>query len=151
MKLKRVYKPDPAAGEGRPPGPDPAEIRARRALGEIPRREAERALGLVLDHVAVLRAKARQNFSTKLVEQGVVEGWLTAGRGLIVLHGPPETAYRVRRGPGHYCRHCGDALEGEAAARAHVAAAHAGQASPDPAHPGGYERLNHFEGEKVED
>lgn len=83
----------------------------------------------------------RQNLSTRLVEKGVSEGWLSLSRGEIVIHqerGVRDVKLRIVRGPGRYCCHCGEELADEQTARAHVAAEHEGDDSPDAENPSGY-------------
>lgn len=99
-------------------------------------------------------ASAEQHFSTTLVEAGVSQGFISAGKGRLVLHAKPEDLhYTVKRGPGHYCCHCGESLPdaaafvspGVTAGMQHVAAMHPGKASPDAGNPAGYERLHHYD------
>lgn len=117
----------------------------------------------VVAGVRVLRAGARQNFSTRLVPRAVAEGWLTLSRGQIIVHaapgargapddqsgreaaGAPDLVYRIVRGPGYWCCHCGAALDNDKAAQAHLAAAHKDQPSPDENWPAGFACLNHYE------
>lgn len=96
-----------------------------------------------LDHVKVLRAGARQNFSPSVLTEGFLEGWLTASDGEITFQGPPLTVYRVLRTPGFYCRHCDARPADTADAQAHSLAAHG--------EPSAYERLNHYECERGSD
>lgn len=112
-----------------------------------------------LDHVEVYHtgARAEQNFSTALVEAAIREGWMSIGGGKLVLDVKPERLiYAIRRGPGHYCCHCGTHLsdanqrvpghEGNlTVGMQHVAEAHPNTPSPDPGNPAGYCRLNHYE------
>lgn len=98
-----------------------------------------------LDHIKVLRAGPRQRFSTGLVEAAVVEGWMTLGGGRIALDTRPPLTYKILRVPGHYCCHCGAKLDGDDAARAHIAAAHAGLPSPDKSNPAGYELIHCYD------
>jgi len=95
-----------------------------------------------------------QNFSTRLVEALAALGFLSLSRGKIVLHAQPEDLnYTIKRGPGHYCCHCGEALPeaasivspGVTAGMKHVAEKHPGKPSPDASNPAGYMRLNEYE------
>ncbi len=92
---------------------------------------------------------AAQNFSRRLVEAAVSEGWMTLSRGKLTLHAKPEDlTYTIKRGPGHYCCHCGEKLESDATgagARTHIAEKHAGSESPDKQWPHGYAVLNAYE------
>lgn len=94
-----------------------------------------------LDHVALAHTgvKPKQNFSDRLVHGALAEGWASISKGKLVLHvEPEELTYTVQRAPGLYCCHCGERQGDQLVARAHVAAAHAGVASPDKANPAGY-------------
>jgi len=58
----------------------------------------------------------------------------------------------VRRAPGHYCCHCGEALpnanqldDGVSLGTKHVRSRHAGEKSPDANNLSGYERINHYD------
>jgi len=109
-----------------------------------------------LSHIEVKHTgtSAAQNFSDRLVNAGLAEGWITLGKGKLVLHGKPEDlTYAVLRVPGYYCCHCKVALPdagrivapGVTAGMQHVAEAHPDKESPDKGNPAGYCRLNHFE------
>lgn len=123
MHIKRLYEKD--------------------AAGELALRDGKP----VVAGVRLLKAGARQNFSTRLVPRAVAEGWLTLSRGQIIVHaaGAPDLVYRIVRGPGYWCCHCGCALENDRAAQAHLAAAHKDQPSPDENWPAGFACLNHYE------
>jgi len=95
--------------------------------------------------VQVLRAGARQHFSPGIIEGGVAEGWLSMGKGKLVIQGEDGAiVYRIARTPGHYCCHCQKAVDDGSGGQAHVAAAHAGKVSPDPSNPAGYRRDNFY-------
>jgi hypothetical protein len=90
-----------------------------------------------------------QNFSRRLVDAGLAEGWLSLSKGILTLHTTQEDlTYTILRTPGLYCCHC-DAALGEdasgAAGRAHVAAVHPGEPSPDAQHPAGYRHVHAYE------
>lgn len=103
-----------------------------------------------LDHIQVIHTgvDAEQHFSKRMVDKGVAEGWITLGGGKLTLHAKPEDLeYTILRPPGRWCVHCGVKLEDDQsgeAARAHVAAHHAGVASPDPRYPAGYAYPTHY-------
>jgi hypothetical protein len=101
--------------------------------------------GTKLDHIKVLRAGPKQRFSTGLVEKAVTEGWMTLGGGKIALDTKPPLSYKIARAPGLYCCHCGAAQGDSDEARAHIAADHAGEPSPDPSNPAGYERSHSYD------
>lgn len=74
-------------------------------------------MGLMLrkkrDGTHALRADPpqRHHFSTKFVQEGAVEGWITLGAGKVTLHlSDGDVAYRILRGPGAYCLHCGERI-----------------------------------------
>lgn len=52
-----------------------------------------------------------QNFSHRLVEQAIVEGWASLDGDRLTLRGQPEDlAYTVRRSPGYYCTSTGERI-----------------------------------------
>ena len=94
--------------------------------------------------IQLLHAGPRQNFSARILERGVAEGWISMGEGKVVLRTIPPTAYRILRTPGYYCCHCQKALDDGPAGQAHIAAAHPGKASPDASNPAGYRKDNFY-------
>ena len=91
----------------------------------------------------------KQKFSSKLVKTGQDEHWLSVVGGKIILHAEGgDVPFVVLSIPGRYCCHCGikltDDTTGEAA-RQHVAAQHAGKASPDEQTPSGYVMQNYYD------
>lgn len=91
--------------------------------------------------VKILRAGARQNFSTKIIEQGVAEGWLSLGQGKITIKAEGgDVSYTIERAPGYYCCHCNEKLDDGTAGAAHVSEEHKDAESPDPGNPAGYRR-----------
>lgn len=102
---------------------------------------------------------AEQNFSERLVNSGVAEGWITLGGGKLTIKAEPENlVYTILRGPGHYCCHCGQPITDAAllvdrepsGARiprglVHVIEAHGQAKSPDPSNPSGYRKVNGYE------
>jgi hypothetical protein len=129
MLLKRLYdKPADWEPERAPDG---------RLLNPLP------VVGLSLHHTGTHK---EQNFSRRLVEAGLAQGWVSMAKGQLILHTEDEDlTYTIVRPPGQYCCHCqadvGDDPSGQAG-RDHVAQAHAGAASPDPANPAGF-RMSH--------
>jgi len=95
--------------------------------------------------IKILSAGPRQNFSENIIQLGMVEGWLTAGQGKIILHDADgqNHAYRIERLPGHYCCYCGMSLDG-GGRKKHVKADHRNEKSPDPNNPSGYRRDNFY-------
>lgn len=137
MLLKRIYK--------KPPGWE-AQRDARGNLLNTP----------PIDHVVVKHTgtHAEQNFTTRMVEAGLAEGFMSIAGGKLTLRAKPEDlVYTIKRGPGHYCCHCGVKLpdaaafvaDGVTAGMQHVADAHPGEKSPDAGNPAGYGRINYFE------
>ena len=101
-----------------------------------------------IDHFTVVHTgtHAEQNFSTRMIERGVAEGWATVGEGKLTLKCDPEAlVYAIKRGPGFYCCHCARRLEDASSSAAHVAAEHEGKKSPDASNPAGYSRINQYE------
>jgi len=98
-------------------------------------------------------APDEHHFSPKFVTNGMAEGWISIIKGTIILHTVDgDVVYRIVRGPGAYCCHCGIKVgEGPSASRAEVTArsAHAEECcngTPHPTEwPDGYEVINHYE------
>jgi len=150
MLLKRIYK--------KPPGWT-AKRNVRDGDGKL--KDPSRPEGELLNPTPIEHFEVRhtgthpeQNFSTGMVDAGLAEGWMAIAQGKLTLRAKPEDlVYAIKRGPGHYCCHCGEKLPDAAAFVApkitagmqHVAAVHAGKKSPDEGNPAGYLRLNHYE------
>jgi hypothetical protein len=99
--------------------------------------------GVAVAHTGV---DAEQNFSERLVTLAIAEGWVSISKGKLVLHSVSEDLrYTINRAPGFYCTHCGEKQDSAEAAKAHIAAAHAGKPSPDRTNPAGYEKVNSYE------
>jgi hypothetical protein len=90
-----------------------------------------------------------QNFSRRMVDAGLQEGWMSMSRGKLTMHTDAEDLeYTILKMPGTYCVHCEAKLDddpGGASNRAHVTEAHGDAPSPDPAHPAGYRVTNAYE------
>lgn len=120
----------------------------------------------VCTHVSVKHTGSSldQNFSSRLVAQAMAEGWMSLSGGQLTVKADPEDLrYDVLRGPGYYCVHDGKEIPVSNLARderlrtgmGRLAAAEAkaylkangfeGVTSPNPAHPSGYEVIDHFE------
>jgi len=103
-----------------------------------------------VDHVQVKHTgtKVNQNFSTRFVETGILEGWVSMVGQTITLHTKPQNlVYAITKRPGRYCSHCGDKLNDDTRgveARAHVREKHPGKKSPDPESPAGYAQVNAY-------
>jgi hypothetical protein len=111
--------------------------------------------------VRVVHAGKKQKFSMKLIGQAADQGWLTMGKGRIVIHDEDgDIVYRVVRTPGFYCCHCGarlvgdpridDGKEGAAQRLAHVVEKHGDAPSPDAENPAGYMGTTSIKGVLVE-
>lgn len=108
--------------------------------------------------VRVLRAGGDKNFSPDLINDGLAQGWLSMSKGKLVLEGENAViTYAIRRAPGYYCCHCGEALvdagnfvaPGVTVGMKHVADTHSDTPSPDESNPAGYEKINHFDCEQL--
>jgi len=90
-----------------------------------------------------------QNFSRRMVDAGLQEGWLSMARGTLTLHTTEDDlAYTILKTPGTYCCHCDMRLDDDpsgASNRQHVEREHPGEASPDPANPAWYRVTNAYE------
>lgn len=110
-----------------------------------------------LDYVEVKHTGTTpdQHFSRPLIEAAIAEGWATLSRGSLILHvQPEELIYSVKRMPGRYCCHCSDKLLDDAtgeAARKHIVLSHSGLISPDPSNPSGYEMIDYYDCELMEE
>jgi hypothetical protein len=100
-----------------------------------------------LDYLVVIQANPhKQTFSTRIVERGIREGWIMLAKDKIVLDVRPEAlVYTIKRGPGHYCCHCGVKQDGERESRIHILSVHKDVVSPDKRNPSGYCRINAYE------
>lgn len=55
--------------------------------------------------------RAEQTWSTRQVDQGLVEGYMTInGTTLVVKADPEDLIYRINRQPGYYCRATGERI-----------------------------------------
>jgi len=112
-----------------------------------------------LDYIEVKHTgiSAAQNFSERLINQGIASGFISISKGVLILHAKPEDLkYDILRTPGYYCCHCGERIVDAGLPSApgslvtigskHVHDAHGdGVLSPDAGNPSGYARLMHFE------
>lgn len=146
MLLKRHY--------AKPDGWQP-DRNVRDKKGNL--RNAHRADGVLLNppplsHIEVRHTglQARQHFSERMVKGGIDEGWMAIRDGQLTIYALPENlVYSIIQVPGRYSCFDGSKLpddEGDtgAAARAVIADRHPGEVSPDPAHPAGYYKINHY-------
>ena len=90
-----------------------------------------------------------QNFSRRLVETGLIEGWVSMSQGTLVVHTDEEDLkYTIVRMPGIYCCHCAAKLDDDAtgaSGRAHMHTMHADTASPDTTNPAGFRQTHAYE------
>lgn len=152
MLLKRHYK----VPDGWQPERNTRDADGR--LKDASRREGDILNEPELDYIEVKHTgvHAEQNFSERLVQDGVKRGYITLSRGVLTLHGEPEDLdYKIARTPGFYCCHCGVEIP-DAGLRTpedssitigtrHVRQEHGDKESPDPSNPSGYRRINHYE------
>jgi len=105
-----------------------------------------------ISHVSIKHAGDRWNPSQTIVQQGIVEGWLSVIDGRIILktaEGESDVRYRINRAPGRYSCFNGQKLGSEAAAKEHVTKQEGD--SPDPQHPSGYVNNTYYECAKESD
>lgn len=98
--------------------------------------------------VKLLHYGKRWNPSTRVVSQGIMEGWLMLGGGKLVLKTPDDTAdieYQIELAPGRYCAFCNEPVADEATARAHLATMHDGEVCPDQNNPSGWKVLSGYQ------
>lgn len=70
--------------------------------------EARRCTHVLVKHTG---ASARQNFSHRLVEQALVDGWMQIqGDTLVIRAEPEDLTFRLLRTPGYYCSSSGDRI-----------------------------------------
>jgi len=104
-----------------------------------------------LDYISLAHTgvSPEQNFSVKLVTEGLGMGIMEIVEDELIFHVHPEDLhFAIKRTPGRYCLHCGEKLTddvGGQMARLHIAMKHAGVPSPSASDPSGYVALNHFE------
>lgn len=100
----------------------------------------------VVSGVKMIHAGSRQNFSSRFVEGGVAEGWLSGSTDKLVIHAESgDVVYAIERVPGYYCCHCGRKMDDGAGAKVHIESAHPGRPSPDAVNPSGYLKSNAYE------
>ena len=104
----------------------------------------------VLEYIKILHAGPEQHFSEGLVGGGILEGWIALKDEKLTLLTRPRAVYRIKRTPGYYCSHCGEAMPGSQEAKAHIADEHPRKKSPDASNPAGYERIHYYDCVKVE-
>jgi hypothetical protein len=163
MELKRHYR-FPA---GWKPDYNVSDLKRVSDANPLGLKDPERDEGVVLnppqiDHFEIRHTgnHEAQNFSEGLVEAGRREGFLTFAQGKITLKCKPEDLnYKILRGPGYYCCHCGKQLQdanffiknasGEQTKTTrgmqHVETVHKGAKSPDLGNPAGYRRVSGYE------
>jgi len=90
--------------------------------------------------------RAAQNFSTRLVAQGVADGWITIDGDTLTLRADPEDlVYTIVARPGFYCCHDGKAFADRDGALLYTQTYFGAEESPDQNHPHGWGRRNHYE------
>jgi hypothetical protein len=98
---------------------------------------------MTIEHTGSSR---QQNFSTRMVAEGVRDGWMVLQGDVLILKTFPEDLhYHIYRRPGMYCCHCDMELPNNTdIGQMHVATEHAGEPSPDSQNPSGYLVLNGY-------
>lgn len=97
----------------------------------------------VLDTVRVKRLSKLQNFTQKLIDRAIREGFMSMSKGKIVLHTESgDLSYKILQSPGYFCCHDNKALGGEGEARSYVYTNFKGIESPDSNNPSGYRKDN---------
>ncbi len=107
----------------------------------------------VVSHVEVRTRPKEWRPSTKIIDKGIAEGWLTLDEDIVTLitaEGEPDVKYKVIAPPGYYCCHDGEPLPGEKEAQAYVKQNFAGKDSPSKQHPAGYARHNFYMLERLD-
>jgi len=108
--------------------------------------------------VEILNAKGPHNFSQRFLDGGAAEGWLSLGKGKIIIEGSNGSAiFKIVTTPGYFCCHCGEKLSGGsdgAVQRLHLIEKHSdkdghAKPSPDPGNPSGW-RLDLFYATELE-
>lgn len=90
-----------------------------------------------IEYIEIKHCGDKQNLNQRFIDRGIAEGWLSIGEGRISIKTDGEPlVFNIERVPGRYSCYDGCKLNGEAEAKAHVAAQDGD--SPDPAHPAGY-------------
>ena len=102
--------------------------------------------GLV-SHVEVLSGGDAQRFSPRVVEKGLMEGWMSIGQDSITIKAKPtDMVYSIKCQPGVYCCHCQELLAGGGEmAMEHIRLSHPGAVSPDSCNRAGYRYDNFYE------
>lgn len=163
MQLKRIYR-FPEGWKADRNTRDPERVTKRNPYGlkDPSRQEGDVLNPPPVDHFLIQHTgvQAEQNFSQKMIEAGQAAGFLTISKGELIIHAKPEDlTYKILRGPGYYCCHCGEAIvdanlfvkgdDGEPTDRTigmvHVEEVHGGKESPDSNNPSGYRRVNGVE------
>ena len=94
-------------------------------------------------------AQPEQHFKRQRVEEALVQGWMSLGRGLLTIHAEEgDLVYTIQRVPGTYCCYCQAKLDDDvsgASGRAHITREHGDAASPDPSNPAGWLVTNAYE------
>ncbi len=97
----------------------------------------------ILDTIRVKRLSKMQNFTQKLIDRAIREGFMSMIKGKIVLHtNDGDLSYKIVRSPGYFCCHDNEPLGGEKECREYVEANFKGIESPDKNNPAGYRKDN---------
>jgi hypothetical protein len=70
--------------------------------------EAGKCTGVIIKHTGL---SPEQNFSRRLVQAALAEGWLTIEGDKLRIRGAQETlVYEIKRQPGYFCRTTGERI-----------------------------------------
>lgn len=94
--------------------------------------------------VRILRSGDAWRPSTRVIEQGTAEGWLTLGGGAVTLHTPEgDVRFRIIHPPGRRCVQTGRPLGSEKEAREHATTV--GSIGADPENLSGYINARYYD------
>lgn len=105
-------------------------------------------------YVDVLTAGEKWNPSTRIIERGQAEGWLSRDADVLTIKtidGDPDLQYRIVAPPGLYCCHCGEPCSDSLSAVGHIKSEHGKKKSPSATNPAGYARHNFYMTERIKE
>lgn len=121
MNLKKHYEPQALAAWQALVDQRVSAVRSATGLPDTAARQIVLAdagiegarLAIPVTHVEVLDtgASPEQNFSHRLVEDGISQGWISLAPGTLTVRAVPEhLSYSVMREPGYYCKSTGQRI-----------------------------------------
>jgi hypothetical protein len=117
------------------------------AVPEAPTGYAPRVVGVTFKK---LPTNGKVNFSTRLVEEALWQGWMTRVENALVIVDiatGERYSFHIDKEPGRYCLHCEEKLKDDgtgALARIHVTTKHGGKPTNDINDNSGYVCNNHY-------